>query len=260
MGKLNSSIRDEAWGRLATLGRTGRRRGRGRQVIVGDQLSLADARTWGGPRAGSGPKAGARPQVRHRPRPAHAHRHPVHVTLRRAKGLPSFRGERVHRLLRNAIRATRRDGFRIVQYSLQADHVHLVVEAEDGSTLTNGMRSFAVRVAMRVNARILGRRSGRVWADRYHRRDLRTPREVRRALVYVLSNHLKHGAHEVGLLDPCSSALWFEGWIHGLDPPPEPRPVERATKWLLTVGWIERGGGFLHLGEVPRAVRGSIRR
>jgi len=31
-----------------------------------------------------------------------------------------------------------------------------------------------------------------VWGDRYHRRDLGSPREVRNALVYVNNNHLKH--------------------------------------------------------------------
>jgi len=47
-------------------------------------------------------------------------------------------------------------GFRIVQYSVQADHVHLIVEAENDAVLTNGMRSFAIRFARRVNSEILG--------------------------------------------------------------------------------------------------------
>ena len=73
-----------------------------------------------------------------------------------------MREEVLHRELTNAIRATRREGFRIVQYSVQADHLHLVIEAESASVLSSGMRSFAVRVAMRVNRRVLCRR-GRVW-------------------------------------------------------------------------------------------------
>jgi putative transposase len=83
--------------------------------------------------------------------------------LRRAKGLPGFRSERLHGLLKRAIRDTRRDGFRITHYSVQQDHIHLIAEAEDKAKLSNGMRSFVVRVAMRVNSRILGRRRGRVW-------------------------------------------------------------------------------------------------
>ncbi|MDB5215493.1 MAG: hypothetical protein JWO86_3420, partial [Myxococcaceae bacterium] len=222
------------------------------------QLSFAEVRTRGGPRKGSGRKPkvpGARPNVVHRARPDHLRRLPVHVTLRRAKGLPGFRSERLHGLLKRAIRDTRRDGFRITHYSVQQDHIHIIVEAEDKVTLSNGMRSFAVRVAMRVNSRILGRRSGRVWGDRYHRRDLTSPSDVRNALVYVLANHLKHGEYEVGLLDPCSSGPWFTGWSHALEPPAELSPVQPAATWVLRKGWSTLGGGPIRLGEVPRALR-----
>jgi putative transposase len=157
--------------------------------------------------------------------------------LRRAKGLPGFRSERLHGLLKRAIRDTRREGFRITHYSVQQDHIHIIVEAEDKTTLSNGMRSLAVRVAMRVNRRILGRRRGRVWGDRYHRRDLTSPSDVRNALVYVLANHLKHGECDVGLLDPCSSGPWFTGWFHALEPPAERAPVQPATTWVLRKGW-----------------------
>jgi hypothetical protein len=156
--------------------------------------------------------------------------------------------------LKDAIRDTRREGFRITHYSVQQDHLHIVVEAEGPTTLTNGMRSFAVRVAMRVNRRIPGRRGGRVWGDRYHRRDRPSPRAVRNALVYALANHLKHGEVDVGLLDPCSSGPWFSGWTHALEPPSEQSPVEPATTWVLRGSWITRGGGRIRLGEVPRAI------
>jgi putative transposase len=221
----------------------------------GEQLSFADKKSWGGPRPNAGPKPGLRPKVRHRKRPAHAYYNPVHVTMRRAKGLPSFRVERLHRLLRDAIRDTRRDGFRIVHYSVQNDHLHLLVEADDALRLTNGMKSFAVRVAMRVNRRIMVRKSGRVWGDSYHRRELTTPSEVRNAIVYVLNNHLKHGEWEVGLIDPCSSAPWFDGWMHRPEPvPPEPAAGQSAWTWLLDEGWSTVGLGWINVGEVPRAL------
>jgi REP element-mobilizing transposase RayT len=154
--------------------------------------------------------------------------------------------------VRAAVRHTRRDDFRIAHYSIQADHVHLIVEAEDGAALTNGMRSFAVRAAMGINGRVLHRPRGRIWGDRYHRRDLGSPRQVRNTLVYVLANHLKHGETDVGLLDPCSSGPWWDGWIHILEPPAEPCPVAPPTTWLLTGGWQRLG---LLLGEGPRALR-----
>ncbi len=55
--------------------------------------------------------------------------------------------------------------------------------------------------------------SGGVWAERYHARSLRTPREVRNAIVYVLMNakkHLRHAPREG--IDMMSSAPWFDGF------------------------------------------------
>lgn len=147
----------------------------------------------------------------------------------------------------------RGEGFRVVHYSIQADHVHVIVEADGHAELSGGMRSLAIRIALRVN-RLLDRKRGRVWGDRHHRRDLTSPSEVRNALVYVLSNHLKHGETDVGLIDPCSSGPWFEGWVHGLEPPPSmPRVTRTPTTWLLRKGWETHG--FIHRGEAPKSAR-----
>ena len=217
-----------------------------------EQRTFDQVVTHGGQRKGAGrkPRPG-RPMVSHVSRAKHVYSTPLHITLRCAPQMPSLRFELLHNLVKKAIADTRRDGFRIIEYSVQDNHLHLVVEAEDGAALTSGMRSFTVRVAMRVNATL--RRTGRVWGDRYHRRDLGSPSEVRGALVYVLANHLKHGRDAQGLLDPCSSGAWFKGWMHDRHAPPtEPPAVEPARTWLLRVGWWERGGGFIHLGERPR--------
>jgi REP element-mobilizing transposase RayT len=255
------NAREQIWGVEAPKRRPRRvrRRPGGKPLKVrlppkGSQLSFAHKKTWGGPRPGSGRKAGARPNVRHRTRPVHRGYCPVHVTFRRAKGLPSFRVELLHRLLRDAIRDTQREGFRIVEYSVQADHIHMIVEADDAALLSSGMRSFAIRVAMRVNSLLL-RRRGRVWGDRHHRRELTSPSEVRSVLVYVLNNHLKHHEADVGLIDPFSSAPWFTGWMHQREPPPPDAPSTRPpSTWLLESGWSTLGGGWLFVGEAPRAV------
>ena len=220
------------------------------------QLSFAQRRSWGGPRVGSGRKAAKRANVAHAKRPPHVWSFPVHVTLRRAKGLPSLRSERIHQELRAAIRRVTRGNFRIVHYSVQRDHVHMIVEAEHARALANGMKSFTIRAARNVNARVLGRR-GSLWGDRYHRRDLTSPREVRNCLVYVNNNHLKHHELDAGLVDPCSSAAWFTGWMQRFDPPPEPPPTAEPETWLLERGWKGRDGfpRYIHLGELPAALR-----
>lgn len=89
-----------------------------------------------------------------------------------------------------------------------------------------------------------------MWGDRYHARELTSPREVRYALVYVLQNVQKH-ARGVDGLDPCSSASWFDGWNEGLARGAiEPSPVARARTWLAAVGW--RRHGLITQDEQPR--------
>jgi len=83
-----------------------------------------------------------------------------------------------------------RFGFRLVHYSVQGNHVHLLVEAEDRSALSRGMNGLGVRMARGLN-RVMGRR-GRVLADRYHARILRTPTEVKRVRHYLLDNARRH--------------------------------------------------------------------
>jgi len=196
-------------------------------------------RSWGGRRRGAGrPPGRGRGAVAHRRRAAHDPRTPVHVTLRAAAGIPSLRSGHVFGAVRGALAAASRRTFRVLHYSVQADHVHLLVEAEEGPSLIRGCQGLSVRVAKAVN-RVLGRR-GAVWGDRYHARPLRTPREVRNALVYVLQNWFKHVPGARGR-DPRSSAAWFRGWR---TPPAEvlgPSPVQPPRTWLARVGWLRYG-------------------
>jgi hypothetical protein len=121
-----------------------------------------------------------------------------------------------------------------------------LVEANEPTGFERGVRGLAVRVAKAVN-RVLGRK-GRVWADRYHAHILRTPREVRNALMYVLNNWKKHVPSALGL-DPCSSARWFDGW-RNIVPKAAATPISEPRTWLARIGW--RRLGLIGLHESPR--------
>jgi hypothetical protein len=138
----------------------------------------------------------------------------------------------------------------VVHFSVQADHVHLIVEAESRGALSRGLQGLAIRIARAVN-RALGLR-GKVWGDRYHARALRTPREVRNGLVYVLQNWRKHvpGAHG---LDPCSSAEWFGGFRDAGETIAPWSPVAAPRTWLAAMGW--RRHGSIAIGEKPTSRR-----
>jgi hypothetical protein len=186
---------------------------------------------------------------------------PVHVTLRVRPGVPSLRTVAFVREFRRSLTgASERGNFRVAHYSLQGDHAHLIVEAQGKEALASGMKSIAARLARAVN-RVCGR-SGPVLDGRYHHRLLRTPREVRRALAYVLLNARRHLAKagratraEASTLDPASSARWFDGWRpQAANRLPEARgepEVSRPRSWLLRIGW--RRHGLVDPGEVPGA-------
>ena len=170
----------------------------------------------------------------------------MHVTIRVVPGLPSLRTRGIFPALRRALAAASRTHFRIAHFSVQANHVHLLVEAEGTTALARGMQGLGTRLARAVN-RELGR-TGRVWSDRYHGHALRTPREARNGLIYVLFNGRKHHVTERGI-DPCSSGAWFRGWRQRLQLPCGPAPVAEPRTWLLRVGW--RRSGPIGLDDAP---------
>lgn len=139
---------------------------------------------------------------------------------------------------------------RLVHFSIQATHVHMLIEAPDRVSLSRGMQGMCVRLARGLN-RLWGRK-GRVFADRFHSRPWKTPRETRNALCYTLNNVRKHGIQLEGI-DPCSSGLAFGGWRDArvLAPPSADLPVHAARSWLLTDGWMKHG--LFGVNESPRS-------
>jgi putative transposase len=186
--------------------------------------------------------------VPHREREELSARHPVHVTVRLRAGLPSLRRGAARAAIERSFRAGgARSGFRLAEYSLQTNHVHLIAEASDKNALSRGMQGLLIRVARALNR--LWARRGSVFSDRYHARQLRTPKEMRSALVYVIQNARHHGLRILGI-DPYSSGRWFDGWKRKLAVAARD-PGATARTWLLRVGW--RRHGLIGLEEMPRA-------
>jgi len=174
-------------------------------------LALRSMPRWGGRREGAGRKPGLDARDPHRARAALAARFPCHVTLKVRRGLPSLRAVRLARELERSLAAAcEQERFRVAQYSVQPDHVHLIVEARSRRDLSCGMKSIGARLARAVNR--VFRRRGRVLADRYHLHVLRTPREVRHALAYVLLNarhdHCRQGKRRVTWAVHSRQAIW----------------------------------------------------
>jgi REP element-mobilizing transposase RayT len=212
------------------------------------------------PRRARKPKRG-RPRsargVRHEPRDIAA-RCPLHVTLKMRRHVWQLRSRRCGVVIRTALlRGHQKPGGRVVEFSVQHDHVHLVVEADDARSLARMIQGLAIRIAKGLN-RVMGAK-GKVFAERFHSRVLRTPTEVRSTLVYVLQNARKHLAQRGHAVtanwtdDEYSSSPWFQGWTETRPPPRgEVRPTAEPRTWLLARGWRDRGGGPIGPGEAPR--------
>jgi REP-associated tyrosine transposase len=159
----------------------------------------------------------------------------------------------VRELERSFATSCERGDFRLAHYSIQGNHAHLIVEADDRAALGRGMKALGARLARAVNR--VFRRSGAVLADRYHVRVLRTPREVRNALAYVLLNSRRHAAKAGRALsralriDPASSGCWFDGWSRSAASTTGTPSVSLPRTWLLSIGW--KRYGLLEPSEIP---------
>jgi REP element-mobilizing transposase RayT len=236
-----------------------RRPGAGKKHI---QLTLDQARKpepgkHGGWRPGAGrkKKPGA---VSHDTRPSERVDIPQHVTLRIVEGVSSLARDGLMKIIRRAIKQSHKVDFKVHEFNVLGNHLHLITTAAHKRALSGGVAGLEVRLAHRLNSALS--RSGKLFAQRYHARYLRTPREVRNALRYVLLNRKHHAAEKKFAkfwIDPWSSAAWFDGWaqpIRGGEPWKRQllamdRPTEKATVWLLTTGWKRHG--LLHFDEAP---------
>jgi REP element-mobilizing transposase RayT len=206
---------------------------------------------WGGPRKGAGPKPRRRRGIVHHVRRDRFERLAAgHVTLRVREGVPSLRDRRlVEELRRSFGQVCERGDFRLVHYSILNDHLHLIVEAENSHALACGMKAVGARVARAVK-RVFGWR-GPVMLGRYHLRVLKSFRQVRNALAYVLLNARRHAAKHARRaeaswrIDPASSGVSFDGWKGGAAGGASARcgtaGVARPRSYALTEGWRRHG-------------------
>ena len=183
----------------------------------------------GGYRSGAGRPKKPNAGVPHARRPKLAARNPVHITARVRDEAARLRTRQCFRVVLGAIGAVReRDGFRVVHFTIQRNHLHLIVEARDAETLARGIQALSIRIARAIN-RVLGR-SGKVFADRYHAHALKTPTEVANAIAYVLGNSQVHAARKGRAVCPDA--------VDALSSAANRNYVAEPQTWLLRIGWM----------------------
>lgn len=173
-----------------------------------------------------------------------------------------MRREAIVEIVRSVIElAGRGDDFRVVHFNVLGNHLHFIVEAGGTAPLARRMQGLMVRLARRAN-RACGR-TGKLFVERYHARVLRSPRETRNAIRYVLLNARHHAAERgetlsSGWVDPYSSGAWFDGWNAPMRVDKDwlrrlvarPAPTAAPRTWLLREGWKKREG-LIAFDDVP---------
>ena len=206
-------------------------------------MQKADSPIHGGKRPGAGrKKSGKKVGAPHRTRPSLSIKHPVHISLRTKANVPRLRQRRFYDAIRRVLLRYLGDlGFRIVHLSIQHNHLHFLIEATNSRILSLRIQSLAINLARAINAAC--RRTGKVFAYRYHSTQIKTDRYARNVLAYILNNWRRHRedvrARSTAALDPYSSALSFDGWTCTFTKPKNyaPLPVVPPRTVLLRHGW-----------------------
>ncbi len=140
--------------------------------------------------------------------------------------------------------------------------MHLIVEAANRRALSRGMQSFTINAARAINADHTS--SGKVWESRYHATQIRTARQARTTLAYVLNNWRRHcedfanGRLRTAKLDPYASGVSFDGWTEPFAAPADyrPLPVSPPGTRLLCHEWKRFGPLDPHEAPGPLALGG----
>jgi REP element-mobilizing transposase RayT len=153
---------------------------------------------------------------------------------RTQKDVRSLRGKRLFRQVRESFRRYHeKPGFRVVHFSVEGTHIHLIVEADSWETLARGLQGLGVSLAKRVN--LASSRRGAVFDDRYFARMLRTPRQCANAVAYVLQNDARHKARQ-GIRAPEQLDAYSSEALRCAEGPCAPPLVSPPESWLLCVG------------------------
>lgn len=151
--------------------------------------------SWGGLRDKAGRKKIHSRGVSHRNREKVSNRTPLHINF---KYKSHVRNKDTLKLLKRAIQNARKHGLQVLHFAFEVNHIHLIVSADNNETLTRAMRSLTITFAK-------GIKRGRIQLDRYHLHVLKTAREVKHAIHYVLFNRQKHEKGIYSRIDEYSS-------------------------------------------------------
>ena len=198
-------------------------------------------KTHGGPRRGAGRQRAGEKRLAHVARPKLSEKIPSHITLKFKKDVPNLRCEAFLLEFTRAIRKAKAKGLAVTQFSIESNHIHMLIEVKSNDTLKRGLLSLQGCVTWGL--RRVFKYFGEVFVDRFHLHAIKSPREMKHALGYVIFNHAKH-CGIAWFRDVYSSGFAqheFAANVRQTRAPKWQSEIEsvmsQATSWLQQTGW-----------------------
>ena len=155
------------------------------------------------------PKGAGRPAIndigiRHIKRPKISRLTTLHLTIKVRSNKADIKSKKILKALHHAIKRARLKKLRVIHYTLEFNHLHLLIECESHKTLHQGMQAFGISLSKAINR--IKKLKGTVYKHRYHLKKLATRRELKNALHYIFNNGKKHKRTN-SILDPYNSLV-----------------------------------------------------
>lgn len=125
--------------------------------------------------------------VSHRSREQVTGRDLLHINF---KYKTYVRSDAFYEVFKRGIKNSARFDFKILSFSIESNHIHLIAEAGNSDNLTLGMKSLTCTLSKGLN--LIKNTNGKTQIERFHLHILKNPQEARNAINYVLFNHEKH--------------------------------------------------------------------
>ena len=128
--------------------------------------------------------------IRHIQRERFERESSFHITIKVRQEKSDLQNKMILKALHRAIMKARYKSLKVIHYTLEFNHIHLLVEAYNQEQLSNCMQSFGVTLAKMINK--VKFKKGRVYKHRYHLRRLSSVMELKNVLKYIFNNGIKH--------------------------------------------------------------------
>lgn len=152
-------------------------------IRKGTQLTLKNIKRAGRPAKND-------PGIRHSSRMKFSKLTSFHLTIKVRENKADIQSKKLLKALHHAIARARLKNLKVIHYTLEYNHVHLLVETNDHRILHAGMQALGISFSKAINK--VKSLKGHVYKHRYHQRKIGSARELKNVLLYIFNNGKKH--------------------------------------------------------------------